>query len=446
MSEKVFEFSSEEELLSLRPELDCPYCKKEKASHGHLLRRHLKPAVHYSENDTDKFTIPCFCSERQVAKRSHWHCPKCHQKISRSSDFRKHLQNHGLVVIGSPTTLDAKDLPTAQDHPTFNHLKCKVCHLGFTNISNLRRHEKVQHDKERQPIICIDAKNGIFVTPKDPHGPRVPVHVCKSVLSQTISCELPICKDFMAIALKSGNPGMECQHLVRTNKALAYTPPPPLAETSIQLMSDRGLISRTAQKECLDMNAKAHSEGIDCVFPVFWDETSISERFMYFSVFTNKKDNWCKFSRTRVTFDSQSGKWHCQCRVKRRASCTHRYLSMWYMFQEHPHFLKSTANVHLEDTDDVEEIVSETEEPHRQCAERYADVIKMTEYLWTHKKIPEDLPHELITKEKPLPESFTPLEEVCPYCPGPCPPALDESRLVTKHGTVYFILSVTKGK
>ncbi|XP_072571686.1 uncharacterized protein [Paramormyrops kingsleyae] len=412
MSERVFEFSSEEELLSLRPELDCPYCQKAKASHGHLLSRHLKLAVHYSENDTDKFSIPCFCAERQVAKRSHWHCPKCGQIISRSSDLRKHLQNHGLVVTGSRRTGDAKDLPTAQDHSKSNHLKCKVCRLKLAHISNLRS-EKMQHDKERQPIICIDVKNGIFVTPKDRYGPRVPVHVCKSVLSQAISCEVDVCRHFMADALKRGNPGMECKHLERTNKALAYTTPPLLAEKSLQLMSDRGLISRTAQKECLDMNAKAHSEDIDCVFPVFWDENSISERLIYFSVFTNKKDNWCKFARTRVTFDSQSGKWHCQCREKRRASCTHRYLSMWYMFQEHPCFFKSTANLNLEDTDtdDVEEIVAETEEPLRQCAERSAGVIKIT-----HKK---DLPHEFVTKEEPLPESFKPLEVVCSYCPGP---------------------------
>ncbi|KAL6488972.1 hypothetical protein MHYP_G00027130 [Metynnis hypsauchen] len=64
--------------------------------------------------------------------------------------------------------------------------------------------------------------------------------------------------------------------------------------------------------------------------------------------------------------------------------------------------------------------------------------------FWKEKKIPEDLPYDLATKEQPIPDSFKPLEMVCPYCPGPCPPALDESRLVTAHGTVFCIFSVTK--
>ncbi|XP_049339084.1 uncharacterized protein LOC125804022 [Astyanax mexicanus] len=333
---------------------------------------------------------------------------------------------------------------TAQDHPPYNRLQCKICHSDFSNISNLRRHERLQHNKDMQPIICIDVNKGIFVTPKDQHGPRVPIHVCKSVLSQTMSCEVDICRDLMAIALKSGNPGMECQHLERTNKAVAYAPPPLLTEKSLQSMSDRGLISSTRQQECWDLNAKARSQETDCVFPIFWEEQSLSGRFIYFSVFTNQKDNWCQFFRTRVTFDRQAGQWHCQCRVKHKGICTHRYLAMWYLFQEHPHLLKATTALNLEE-EDIEESVSENGEPKRHAAERSADVIKMTEYLWNKKKIPEDIPHELSTKEQAIPEAFKPLEEICPYCPGPCPPALKESQLLTMHGTVYCIFSVTKG-
>jgi len=34
---------------------------------------------------------------------------------------------------------------------------------------------------------------------------------------------------------------------------------------------------------------------------------------IYFSVFTNLKDNWCQLRRTIVTFNTMSGRWHCQC-------------------------------------------------------------------------------------------------------------------------------------
>lgn len=161
---------------------------------------------------------------------------------------------------------DPKDQPTAQDQPMSNRLQCNICYPKCSNIWNLRRHEKIQHHNYRQPIFCIDVSHGIFVTPKNQHGPRVPFHICKSILTQTMSCEVDICCDPMSFALKRCNPRMECQHLKRTNQAVAYISPPSLTDKSLQLLSDRGPISRTRNQECWDLNEQAHIKETDSVF------------------------------------------------------------------------------------------------------------------------------------------------------------------------------------
>ncbi len=75
-----------------------------------------------------------------------------------------------------------------------------------------------------------------------------------------------------------------------------------------------------------------------------------------------------------------------------------------------------------------------------------SSVIMETNYFWSSKRIPEDLPVDLITSEKPVPENFEPLEVQCPHCPGPSPPDLVNKILITRQATVYGIFKQFKGK
>ncbi|XP_062371647.1 uncharacterized protein LOC134059102 [Sardina pilchardus] len=167
-------------------------------------------------------------------------------------------------------------------------LECPDCSSKFSNASNLRRHERTHHGREYPPVICVDAKNGIFVTPKDPSGPRFPVHMVKSVVEQKLACELAVCRDFMKIATESGNPGTECQHLRRTNESVCYSAPPTLTAASLQLMVNQGLFSTIRQRDCEQLQRKALSEAVDCVFPIFWKGQDPPEKLMHFSVFTER--------------------------------------------------------------------------------------------------------------------------------------------------------------
>ncbi|KAA0721253.1 hypothetical protein E1301_Tti018150s11, partial [Triplophysa tibetana] len=298
----------------------------------------------------------------------------------------------------------------------------------------------MQHSLE-QPMLCIDPKNAMYVTPKELHGPRLPVHVIKSVLSGKICCESEICRDMARIAARRGNLASECNHLKRSSSAQCYVPPAPLNPGDLDRMFNKGLISKSRLQECKEMHLKASEEEVDCVFPIFWGEYGLSETYIYFSVFTNLTDNWCRLGRTIVTFDKTYGKWHSQCRgTKNRLSCVHRYLCMWWIFQEWPEYLQN--DVTPEEIEDLEEQAQEIIDETQPTNESSSGVMKMTEYFLKCKRIPENLQQDLITTEMPIPESFVPEETQCPYCPGPCPPNLGEAVLKTKHATIYALFSV----
>ncbi|XP_016300957.1 uncharacterized protein LOC107657414 [Sinocyclocheilus anshuiensis] len=74
-----------------------------------------------------------------------------------------------------------------------------------------------------------------------------------------------------------------------------------------------------------------------------------------------------------------------------------------------------------------------------------SSIIMETNYFWSSKRIPEELPVDLTTAEKPVPENFEPLEVQCPYCPGPSPPDLGNKILITRQATVYGIFKQFKG-
>ncbi|CAM4298492.1 unnamed protein product [Leuciscus chuanchicus] len=347
-----------------------------------------------------------------------------------------------LMVIATPSDVEQPSVPIVETDQAQQGTKvCPICGIHFSTTSNLRRHEKEQHDGQ-EPMMCIDPKNGLYVTTKHSHGIRLPIHVQKCLPARLYDCEVDECRDFMSIAAQSGNPGKECYHLERTRKALSYIPPPILKNESVNEMVEKGLISTSRQEECVALHQRAYSEEVDCVFPIFWGEHSLSDRYVFFSVYTGEKDNWCRFGRTISTFDTKSGKWHCKCiGSKNRISCLHRYLSMWWLFQEHPNLAKNAVDTSNEDIEDIEEMVSGNLGMHYQPEFTHSSVIIMTNYLWNCKRIPEDLPLDLTKTEKPVPEKFEPAEANCPYCPGSCPPELNNAFVITTQATVWDIFA-----
>lgn len=261
------------------------------------------------------------------------------------------VQKDSSKLHGKKASKDSlhTDKPSAGSHP------CPHCGSTFQAPSNLRRHQKELHNLETMPMMCIDHRNGIYVTPRYSYGPLFPIHVIKSTTTPVIGCEVQECQQLMKIAGTSGNPGKECVHLERTQHAAPYSPAASLTLLSLQQMQDKGLISKEWSKKCEELHNSAVKNGVDTVYPIFYGDMGYSDRWVFFSVYTDKKDNWCPFGRTRVSFDALSGRWNCQCRGTGQSHrCLHRMLAMCWIFQESPHLLLTNTDVLTNDIKDLE--------------------------------------------------------------------------------------------
>lgn len=104
--------------------------------------------------------------------------------------------------------------------------------LHVSTISNLKRHEWEQHAGQ-EPMLCIDPKNGLYITTKHSHGVRLPTHV-QRCLPALYDYEVEEeCRKFAAQS------GKECLHLERTTNALAYIPANVLGNESINEIVER---------------------------------------------------------------------------------------------------------------------------------------------------------------------------------------------------------------
>ncbi|XP_056298965.1 uncharacterized protein LOC130211941 [Pseudoliparis swirei] len=251
----------------------------------------------------------------------------------------------------------------------------------------------------------------------------------------------------MELANASGYPGKECIHLERIKYADLYVPPASVQHISLQEMLDKALISTEWSECCKELQSAASNQNIRSIHPILYGEVGFSKRWLFFSVFTGKRDNWCRFERTIVSFDSVGGQWHCPCRGSGQTHrCVHHMMAMWWIYQESPNHL-SNCDTHPEQIMNMETELLETEVPCPSYTVNDQKVAVMTEYLAKHKRIPPlaNIPLDVRTKEKPPPNCFIPSEMICPYCPGPTPPDLTIMEIKTTQATVYGFSYVQKG-
>lgn len=323
-----------------------------------------------------------------------------------------------------------------------NLYKCPSCSASFLSSVTLRRHELDKHSKMMEPVFMVDESRGIFVTTKDKSGPRTIIHICKSFSKQVIDCEGVACREYMAMAT-----GRECIHLERLKNFQAHQQPPVLRDQSIREISEKGLISSSTSSNCLKLQSKAREAGACSVYPIIFGETSgYSTNKMYFSVYTGEVHGWCIFGRVRVTFDVSTGQWMCQCKGCKKRMCLHIYMSMCWTFQEKPEVLHNeNENASSPDSDDdLNSPEIQTIDMNTTTHINPLQIKSIVDYLWKTKKQPQSMPDDAYQTAPSIPERFSPEEKICPYCPGPKPPLLEES-LVTKEGIVYGILTINKG-
>ncbi|XP_042362626.1 zinc finger protein 568-like isoform X2 [Plectropomus leopardus] len=93
-------FTSRTDFVKFAAGGDCPYClKKIQATETHLIRKHCLPAVYFNEKGTEKFVVPCTCTDL-IQGRSHWHCPYCTKILNRKCNFEMHIsKQHGFTIL-----------------------------------------------------------------------------------------------------------------------------------------------------------------------------------------------------------------------------------------------------------------------------------------------------------------------------------------------------------
>ncbi|KAM6904273.1 uncharacterized protein PEZ65_018948 [Lycodopsis pacificus] len=99
-SDSPCSFISRTDFLKFAASDDCRYClKRIQATETHLTRKHYLFAVHFTEGGTDKFVVPCTCTDL-IQGRSHWHCPYCTKIIYRKCNFEVHIsKQHGFAIV-----------------------------------------------------------------------------------------------------------------------------------------------------------------------------------------------------------------------------------------------------------------------------------------------------------------------------------------------------------
>lgn len=222
---------------------------------------------------------------------------------------------------------------------------CKYCQKSFSHTFSLRRHAEKQHNIEQveYPSVCIDQKNGIFAVAKAQSGVIAPIHVQKCIEESLIGCSSAACNDLMRSAARV-NPSIECEHLESVKFA------EPIKDESVdprflKKLSEINVISNATLENCLQLLAISKKNSVPLVTCLDFKALGYSGRIHYYSVYTNKNQYFCKFGRVRVSFDSESGEWSCECPLSTHChACIHETVVKWYMAQWQPDILSENES------------------------------------------------------------------------------------------------------
>ncbi|TKS92552.1 Homeodomain-interacting protein kinase 2 [Collichthys lucidus] len=139
---------------------ECVYCRdKILANKDHLQKKHLRVAVYFLENNQEKTST---------------------QQQRKSNNLTEDTMDN----------LDSKE----------EHLTCPQCTAVLSAPKSLKRHIRDVHNIETTPMLCIDIRNRIYVTPKYDHSATVPIHVIINTSTPKIDCEVEKCRKCMQIA------------------------------------------------------------------------------------------------------------------------------------------------------------------------------------------------------------------------------------------------------
>jgi len=334
-------------------------------------------------------------------------------------------------------------------------IRVKCIHCGIElNKKNLRLHIQRKHTDVKQSITnerhllsqCIDGENGIFAVQKSFFGPSLPIHVQKRVwgANHRIMCEVDQCNTNTDFAFRSGLKAFECNHI----KSLAFCPRSTdetmtLNEEELTEMVQQKWFGEDRKKKCIERQKAASIIGVPLSVEVTIAGPS-SKR--YISVYEPKTSYYSRLGRVIVVFDSKKITWSCPCN-KTKQTCVHKSIAKWHLFQTQKSLFRKVRTT--ERTDPVLSCQQHQAEDvqDQQYPPNDATLKKMVFYLLKEKRLPADLPKELINGLQPkceFPRSLIPQETFCSQCKGN--PLLSEPILITSRAKILTFTGVVEGK
>ncbi|XP_068567186.1 zinc finger protein 250-like [Cebidichthys violaceus] len=155
-SDSPCSFTSRTDFLKFAASDDCRYClKRIQATETHLTRKHYLFAVHFTEGGTDKFVVPCTCTDL-IQGRSHWHCPYCTKIIYRKCNFEVHIsKQHGFAILqqSQDTEIDQPSVSAIEEEVPLSPEPWCQPELGSLDQEN-QQASLLLHVKEEEQEIC----------------------------------------------------------------------------------------------------------------------------------------------------------------------------------------------------------------------------------------------------------------------------------------------------
>lgn len=134
--------------------------------------------------------------------------------------------------------------------------------------------------------------------------------------------------------------------------------------------------------------------------------------------------HYSHLGRVMVTYNSPANTWHCPC-AKPRISCVQKNISKWHLFQTKPDVFRTK----IASTSPSQQHQDSVYPPSAE------DVKQLVQYIYRHKKLPANLPTDLV---KPSLTNYItelhPTETICTICPGSV--YLEKSTIISRNARI----------
>ena len=162
----------------------------------------------------------------------------------------------------------------------------------------------------------------------------------------------------------------------------------------------------------------------------------------------NQRLHYSRLGRVIVSYDTKQDNWHCPC-SKPRQFCIHKAVAKWHLFVTKRELFRKVKSTEAETPNPTQATTDQNESESKEDSYPPDDrrVARMLSYLLNNKKLPANLPQDVIELSREgrtndsFPKHLTPKETKCVECEY----TLCE-QLITSKGRILTSTGVVEGR